>query len=102
MPNAHWSDTKFEMAPNDSSDDAYEIADVEPAGEIPAEWQSGAIYTLELPARCPHCREPIRTLRVLRLLRTQVTFTSPLPRAGRVLVCPLCERIISAELSGIL
>ena len=92
----------FEMASNDPAEDAYEIVDVQSAEEIPAEWQAGAIYTLELPARCPHCREPIRTLRVLRLLRTQVTFTSPLPRSGRVLVCPLCERIVSAELSGIL
>ncbi len=49
-----------------------------------------------------HCREPIRSLRVLRLTRTQVSFTSPLPRGGRALVCPLCERIISAELSGLL
>jgi len=102
MPGDDWSDTTFEMASDDASDDAYEIVDVGPAEEIPAEWRTGAIYTLELPARCPHCREPIRTLRALRLVRTQVTFTSPLPRAGRVLVCPLCERIISAELSGIL
>jgi hypothetical protein len=36
------------------------------------------------------------------MLRTQVTFTSPLPRAGRALICPSCERIVSAELSGIL
>jgi hypothetical protein len=89
------------MADRDD-DDAYVLPDV---GEVEAslgEWQSAAVYTLELPARCPHCREPIRTLRVLRLSRTQVAFTSPLPRAGRVLVCPLCERIISAELSGIL
>ena len=69
---------------------------------IPTEWTNGAIYTLEQAVRCPHCREPIRTLRVVRMLRTQVTFTSPLPRAGRALVCPLCERIVSAELSGIL
>jgi hypothetical protein len=70
--------------------------------ETLGEWQAAAVYTLELPARCPHCREPIRTLKVLRLTRTQVTFTSSLPRGGRVIVCPLCERIVSAELSGIL
>ena len=83
------------------NDDAYVLPDVD-VDETLGEWQTAAVYTLELPARCPHCREPIRTLRVLRLTRTQVTFTSPLPRAGRALVCPLCERIISAELSGIL
>jgi hypothetical protein len=81
-------------------DDAYVMPDA--AAEIPPEWQAAALYTLELPARCPHCREPIRTLRALRLARTQVSFTSTLPRSGRVLVCPLCERIISAELSGLI
>jgi hypothetical protein len=87
------------MAQNE--DDAYDLTAVG-AAEIPTEWQNGAVYTLEQAVRCPHCREPIRTLRVVRMLRTQVTFTSPLPRAGRALVCPLCERIVSAELSGIL
>ena len=86
--------------PEEGQDDAYEIA--EPGTDIPTEWQSVAVYTLELPARCPHCREPIRTLRALRLRRTQVNFISSLPRSGRVLVCPLCERIVSAELAGIL
>jgi hypothetical protein len=60
------------------------------------------VYALELPARCPHCREPIRELHVLRLTRARVAFTSSLPRSGRVIVCPLCERIISAELGGLL
>ena len=90
------------MAPE--QDDAYDLGEVDEAAaeEIPPDWQNGAIYTLENPVKCPHCREAIRTLRVVRLLRTQVTFTSPLPRAGRVLVCPSCEKILSAELSGIL
>jgi hypothetical protein len=87
------------MAQNE--DEAYDIGTVE-AADIPTEWAGGAVYTLEQAVKCPHCREPIRTLRVVRMLRTQVTFTSPLPRAGRALVCPLCERIVSAELSGIL
>ena len=80
--------------------EVFEIASAVP--EIPTEWQSVAVYKLELPARCPHCREPIRTVRVLRLTRTQVAFTSALPRGGRVIVCPACERILSAELSGLL
>ena len=88
------------MVQNDD-DDAYVLPDVQSA-EIPEDWQSVAVYTLELPARCPFCGELIRTLRVLRLTRTQVSFISPLPRGGRALVCPLCERIISAELAGIL
>jgi hypothetical protein len=90
------------MAPDDSDDDAYVMPDDVNVDETLGEWQAAAVYTLELPARCPHCREPIRTLKVLRLTRTQVTFTSSLPRGGRVIVCPLCERIVSAELSGIL
>ena len=81
------------------ADDRYEIPAVEP--EIPAEWQAAAVYALETPVRCPHCREPIRTVRVLALTRTQVAFTSTLPRRGRVITCPECERILSAELSGL-
>ena len=84
----------------DESDDVYELSTSEDS--VPTEWQAGAVYTLELPARCPYCREVLRTLRVLRLARTQVSFTSPLPRAGRVIVCPVCERILSVELSGII
>jgi hypothetical protein len=82
-----------------TADDAYEL----PSGpaEIPAEWQGGSVYSLELPARCPHCREMIRSVRVLRLKRSQVTFTSTLPRGGRIIVCPECERILSAELAAL-
>src|SRR4051812_4980172 len=82
-----------------ASDEAYEL----PSGpaEIPAEWQGGSVYSLELPARCPHCREVIRSVRVLRLKRSQVTFTSTLPRGGRIIVCPECERILSAELAAL-
>ena len=61
----------------------------------------GALYTLESPARCPECEKEIRTFRVLRVLRTQVSFTSTLPRKGYVIVCPECERLLSAELSGL-
>jgi len=88
----------------DNPDDTYVLADVNvDMEEIQADWPpSTALYTLESPARCPHCRKSIRTMRVVRLARTQASFTSPLPRSGRVLVCPLCESIISAELSGIL
>ena len=63
--------------------------------------QAGALYTLEGPVTCPECNSEIRTLRVLRVLRTQVSFTSTLPRRGYVILCPDCERILSAELSGL-
>jgi hypothetical protein len=82
-----------------AGDETYEISP-ETVAEIPTQWESVAVYTMELPARCPHCREPIRELHVLRLTRAKVSFTSNLPRSGRAIVCPLCEKIISAELGG--
>src|SRR5688572_21407181 len=82
----------------DTSEDVYELPTTTP--EIPQEWQGqsgGAVYALEQPARCPFCREIIRTVRVLRLKRSQVAFTSTLPRGGRVIVCSACDGIISAD-----
>jgi hypothetical protein len=90
----------------DDPDDAYVLPDLNEveaeAEEVLGHWQNVAVYTLELPVRCPHCKEPIHTLRVVRLTRTQVSFTSTLPRNGRVFVCPQCERLLSAELAGLL
>jgi len=78
----------------------------EAAGLTPASGKAhtgaGALYTLESPARCPECEQEIRSIRVLRVLRTQVSFTSTLPRKGYVIVCPECERVLSAELSGLI
>jgi len=45
-------------------------------------------------------QQEISSIQVVRLLRTRVNFTSTLPRRGRVLVCPRCRRILSAELAG--
>jgi hypothetical protein len=59
-----------------------------------------AEYAIEAPLRCPHCRETITTLLVLRLVRTRVNFVSLLPRRGYVVVCPACSQILSAELAG--
>ena len=78
-------------------DEVYVLSSTEES--IPPEWEGGAVYTLELPARCPHCKEVVRSLRVLRLKRTQVSFTSPLPRGGRAIVCTSCQTIISADVS---
>jgi hypothetical protein len=58
-------------------------------------------YGLERPLCCPHCREWIRSVLVVRLIREQVPFTSTLPRAGRALACSACEGILSVELSRI-
>ena len=79
-------------------EEVYELSSAS-TESIPPEWEGGAVYTLELPARCPHCKEVVRSLRVLRLRRTQVSFTSPLPRGGRAIVCTSCQAIISADVS---
>lgn len=75
-------------------------------GEHPAD-QTGfetremeAEYTLEYPVKCPACGQVIKSLQVVRLLRTKVNFTSTLPRRGRVMICTNCKRILSAELAG--
>jgi hypothetical protein len=81
----------------DGDKDVYELA---PVADIGAGWGTGAIYKLEQAVKCPQCQASVTTLRVLGLSRTQVQFTSTLPRKGRVIVCPKCEQILSAELSG--
>src|ERR671930_2357839 len=70
--------------------------------EVPsdAHWRHAAVYTLETPAKCPVCRESIHTVRVVRLTRTHVPFTSTLPRGGRVIVCPQCECVMTMELGS--
>ena len=68
----------------------------------PSELQGSAVYELELPVKCPHCRESIRAVRVIQLTRAKVAFTSMLPRGGRVVVCPQCEQILSADIAGLL
>jgi hypothetical protein len=80
-----------------------EAADAANVAQAMARAQSGAgaLYTLEAAVQCPQCEQEIRTLRVLRVLRTQASFTSTLPRKGYVVVCPECERMLSAELSGL-
>ena len=76
--------------------DAQEVAISEGASGREAE----AEYTLEYSVRCPHCEQDLEMLKVVRLLRTRVNFTSTLPRRGRVLACPECQKIVSAELAG--
>jgi hypothetical protein len=91
-----------EPLPGQAEEDVYELPAMgAPDAEIPAQWRSVASYTLETLARCPHCREPIRSVRVIGLTRTQVSFTSTLPRKGRVITCPECDCILSAELTGL-
>jgi phage FluMu protein Com len=65
-----------------------------------ADREMEAEYTLEYPVKCPACDQIVRSLEVVRLLRTKVNFTSTLPRRGRVIVCAHCKKILSAELAG--
>ena len=60
------------------------------------------MYTLESPAQCPECDTEITTIHVIRVLRTQVSFTSTLPRKAYVIACPACRKLLSAGLSGLL
>lgn len=60
-----------------------------------------AEYTLESAVTCPHCRQEINTLLIVRFLRTRVNFTSTAPRRGSALVCPRCEALLSAELGSL-
>jgi hypothetical protein len=84
------------------SDDVYELPPVESVDALPDVWQSPATYTLEMAVRCPHCEEMIHNVRIVGLTRSQVAFTSTLPRKGRVAVCPECDSILPVELSGLL
>lgn len=59
-------------------------------------------YALDRPLFCPHCRERILSVHVVRLVRAQVSFTSTLPRGGRALACSACDGILSLELSGLI
>jgi hypothetical protein len=85
-------------------DDVYDLwaAETADSAAIPAEWQCAATYTLEMPVRCPHCTEAITTIRIVGLSRSQVAFTSTLPRRGRVAVCPECHTILPAQLAGMM
>jgi hypothetical protein len=64
-------------------------------------YDAEASYALEIPVRCGQCHEMISEIRVVRMLRTKVNFTSTLPRRGRVLACSKCLTVISGELGNL-
>jgi hypothetical protein len=64
-------------------------------------YEAEATYALETAVRCATCAEMITEVRVVRMLRTKVNFTSTLPRRGRVLACPKCLSVISGELGNL-
>jgi hypothetical protein len=96
------------MAPTNppaDNDEVYELPVNDGTAPItPSEWRAAATatYKLEVPVRCPYCDEVIQTIGIVGLTRTQVSFTSTLPRKGRVAICPECDRILPAELSGMM
>ena len=59
-----------------------------------------ATYALERPVKCPSCSAIVRELHVVRALRTQVNFTSNLPRRGHAILCPSCEAVLSASIGS--
>ena len=85
-----------------NSTEVHKASPVATPASSKAQSGAGAMYTLEASVSCPQCEKDIRTLKVLRVLRTQVSFTSTLPRKGYVIVCPECDHLLSAELSGLI
>jgi hypothetical protein len=83
-------------------ENVYDLTEAEAPRRRPKHADKGAVYTLEFPTTCPQCCTEISTVHVSRLLRTQVSFTSTLPRKGYIIVCPECSGILSAELSGLI
>lgn len=67
-----------------------------PEGSVEAE------YTLETPAKCPHCQATIESVHLVRILRTRVNFVSSLPRRGQLMLCSQCRSILSGSLGGLL
>jgi hypothetical protein len=78
------------------------VEDPELQSELAASMENKieAEYTLETPVRCPACGERVASLKAVRLVRSQVNFTSTLPRRGRVIACPNCLAIVPAELTN--
>jgi hypothetical protein len=85
-------------APPEMGDTHEEEAESSSAPDSSADWRGSARYSLERSLICPHCHELMQSIKVIRLVRSQVPFTSTLPRRGRVLTCPGCDTILSAEL----
>lgn len=59
-----------------------------------------AEYALESAVKCPQCQTTLESVRVVRLLRTKVNFTSSLPRRGYVVICPGCRSVLPASVGS--
>jgi len=79
--------------------EAVEAADpTEPTEDLDFE----AEYTIEAPVKCPLCKASVKTVNVLRMLRSRVNFTSNLPRRGWVATCPSCHGIVTVGVASLL
>ena len=65
------------------------------------ESKAEAVYQLETAVICPSCSNAVNSLKVIRMLRTRVNFTSTLPRRGRAIACPACSVVLSAEIGAL-
>jgi hypothetical protein len=72
----------------------------EPEGKENLEFE--AEYALEAMVKCPLCKASVKTLNVLRMLRSRVNFTSNLPRRGWVAACPSCHGIVTVGVASLL
>lgn len=61
-----------------------------------------AELALESAAVCPHCRAPIDSVLVERLLRTKVNSVSSLPRRGQIMLWANCQVILTGSLGGLI
>jgi hypothetical protein len=68
---------------------------------VPSGYFGDAEYLLEIPLPCPHCRQVMQSVVIVRMLRSRVNFVSSLPRRGHAIACPACRGILSMELGGI-
>jgi len=72
------------------------------AGETAENLDFEAEYTIEAPVKCPLCKASVKTINLLRMLRSRVNFTSNLPRRGWVAACPSCHGIVTVGMASLL
>jgi hypothetical protein len=72
------------------------------AAETAENLEFEAEYTIEAQVKCPLCKASVKTVNVLRMLRSRVNFTSNLPRRGWVAACPSCHGIVTVGVASLL
>ena len=67
---------------------------------VEQELEFEAEYQLESAVKCTQCAQDYETVKVVRLLRKKVNFTSSLPRRGYLVVCPNCHAAVPAVIGS--